>query len=284
MTLSEKDVLKLIPQLPKNAHKGTMGHVGIICASFGMEGAGALAGISSLRCGAGKVSLFVRQECAAFYSCRRPELMLNVGDFSKESILNFAKGKTTIAFGMGLGRKEREKDTLSHVLNIADVPVVIDADGLYYIKEDMLKKRKNILLTPHLGEAARLFGIDVGSEKEVFFKRAQEFCQNTGVTILLKSEYNFLTNGNESCLTYWGTPAMATAGSGDVLAGICAGCINLLKGDIFSGAMLASYIHGTAGRKAEEKFGTISVTASDISENIFEGFIKAEERNGSDKN
>lgn len=268
-----EDIAALLPPVQNTAHKGTNGHVGVLAGSPGMEGAGELAAVSALRCGAGKVSLMVPKECAAYYNGRHPEIMVQVADFTEEAVISFLKDKNAVLFGPGVGRKEAAAQVLKTVLKFCTVPLVIDADGLYFCTAELLQSaRCPVLVTPHMGEAARLFGQDMPSLLENPLACAGEFAQNTGTVVLLKSNYNLVCSTKERVFSAWGCPAMATAGSGDVLAGIAAGA-SLLCGNLRDAALLASYLHGTAGRAAQRKKGVYSTLASDISENIFEAFL-----------
>ena len=267
----KNDIKTILPKMHKTAHKGTRGHVGVVASSYGMEGAGMLSAISALRASAGKASLCIPDECKAFYSSRAPEVMLalrkNVSDTE-----DFINGKDVVVFGPGIGRDEKNnKELLECVLCCGNMPLIIDADGLYYLTPKMLKKvNRTVILTPHMGEAARLFNISV---KELMLdpkKYASEFFDKTGATVLLKSNFNLIA-GKRNYITAFGCPAMATAGSGDVLSGIAGGTMCLTK-NAENACLLASYIHGTAGRYAMKEKTEYSVCASDISENIYKAF------------
>lgn len=257
-----------LPKIPANAHKGTNGNVGIIAASYGMEGAGHLAAISALRAGAGKVSLLVPSECAAFFAGRPSESMLCAKGF--DYIEEFIRDKDVVLFGCGVGRDIKIKEYLEKLLSICRVPLVIDADGLFYLTAEMLNGVKcPVLLTPHVGEAARLFNITSEEllKKPVFY--AYNFIKGTNSTILLKSNFNLTCSQEFAAKTHFGSCALATAGSGDVLAGICASLAHRFNGNMFSCAVHAAFVHGSAGRRAEEKYGAYSTTAEEISKNIY---------------
>ena len=266
------DIRALLPPVKNTAHKGSNGHAGVIAGSPGMEGAGELAAISALRCGAGKVSMLVPEDCAAYYNGRHPEIMVKQLT-DADALSAFIKDKDVILLGPGIGRKEETAVLLKRVLEYCTVPLVLDADGLYFCTAEMLKKTLcPIVITPHLGEAARLFHMDMQVLQQDPIGHAAEFALQTGVSVLLKSNYNVVCSGEKRFISQWGTPAMATAGSGDVLAGITAGTSLLCGGNLLNAALLASFLHGTAGKSAQSKKGIYSVTASDISENIFEAF------------
>lgn len=268
------DIAALMPPVKNTAHKGTNGHAGILAGSRGMEGAGELAAISALRCGAGKVSMLVPEDCAAYYNGRHPEIMVNAADMTDNRILRtFMEGKDVLLLGPGIGRKQENAALLKTVLQYSSVPLVIDADGLYFCTAELLQSaRCPIIVTPHMGEAARLFRTDMQVLRQDPIGHASKFARQTGAAVLLKSNYNIVCKDANRFISQWGCPAMATAGSGDVLAGITTGTSLLCGGNLLNAALLASFLHGTAGNAAQKKKGIYSVTASDISENIFEAF------------
>ena len=261
-----KEELRL-PKIPDNAHKGTNGHVGIIAASFGLEGAAHLAAISALKTGAGKVSLLTPAECAPFFASRPSESMLCAKGF--DYIEEFIKDKDVVLFGPGIGRDAAIKEVLKRLLSVCRVPLVIDADGLYFLTKEMLASAScPVLLTPHVGEASRLFNV---SSEEVLKKPlfySYNYIKDTSATILLKSDFNLTCEQAFAAKTHFGSCALATAGSGDVLAGICASLAHKFNGNMFSCAIHASFIHGFAGKLAEKNCGVYSTTAEEISKNI----------------
>lgn len=273
-----------LPPLDKKCHKGTNGHVGIICASAGMEGAGDLCGISALRSGAGKVSLLIPENCRHFYDNRHSELMVCAKGF--DFLEDFIKDKDAIVFGCGIGRCADTAQTLKRLLAVCTVPLVIDADGLYFLTSDLLASaRCPVLITPHMGEASRLFGVSIEELSNKYIYYARSFAQKSNCVILLKSHFNLVANSAHCAISSFGTPALATAGSGDVLAGICGAMACRFNGDMYNCARCASFIHGFAGRISANKTSEYSVTASDISSNIFNGINKIlRGQNGSSKN
>ena len=257
-----------LPKMPDNAHKGTNGHIGIIAASFGFEGAAHLAAISALRAGAGKVSLLVPSECSAFFAHRPSESMLCAKGF--DYIEDFIRDKDVVLFGCGVGRDIKIKEYLEKLLSICRVPLVIDADGLFYLTAEMLKSAKcPVLLTPHVGEAARLFNTTADKllKKPLFY--VYNFVSLSGATVLLKSDFCLACSNDFAAKTHFGSCALATAGSGDVLAGICAALAHRFGGNMLACSVHSSYIHGTAGKRAEQKHGAYSTTAEEISKNIY---------------
>lgn len=257
------DIVLRLQKLPASAHKGTCGHVGVIAGSRGMEGAGALAALAALRSGAGKVSLSVPEACVPFYDRRAPEIMVSV----RRSVKDFIRDKDTVLFGPGLGRDGENEALLDELLETCTVPLIIDADGLWFLTREKLKNaRCEILLTPHMGEAAHLFGCPISDLMADPFGASRRFLSGLNAKLLLKSHYHLTTVGETQVLSHWGCPGMATAGSGDVLAGLTAGLRLRHSGE--DTLLLASYLHGTAGRLAEKEKTPWAMIASDVCEQL----------------
>ena len=139
------------------------------------------------------------------------------------------------------------------------------------VSEDMIKEAKRtIIITPHMGEASRLFNVEIQDLIKNPFETTKEFVKDTGITVLLKSNYNLIVSENEGYISSFGCPGMATAGSGDVLAGIVASMVHIMP-SFTEAAINTSYLHGKAGFLAQKEKTPYGVTASDILHNIFKG-------------
>jgi len=262
------EIAPLLPEIKDTVHKGDLGHIGVIAGSLGMEGASLLASGALTKMCVGKITLAVTKDIIDNFSCRPPEVMVTNRDNLKEFLVD----KTAILFGCGFGRNEDNKKTAEFLLKSCTCPLIIDADGLYFITKEMLKGAKcPIVLTPHLKEASRLFNCDINDLIKDPTKITSDFAKETNTTILLKSHYNFITDGNQKYLCHFGAKGMAKGGSGDVLAGITAGAVNLTKSNI-NGCLFASFIHGFAGTKAQEEKTEYEMTPSDIIDNIYKAF------------
>ena len=254
------EIFDKIPPIECTAHKGTMGHVGVIAGSFGMEGAAIMASHAALRSGAGKVSLAVSADIKNNFITRPPEVLVTVRD----DIDGFITDKDSVLFGCGMGRSDDTRAILEHLIKSCTCPLVIDADGLYHLNKDMLiGKHCPIILTPHIAEAARLFGVHVSELIKDPVTHALEFAKSTNTVVLIKSNYNLITDGFNVKLNRFGCSGMATAGSGDVLAGITAFWAQRAE-TLFDAAEIASYLHGAAGRSAQARLSAYSMTATDI--------------------
>ncbi len=270
METTINDIIPLLPPIKDTVHKGDLGHVGVIAGSRGMEGASLLATSALTKTCAGKITLAVEKDIIDNFSCRSKEVMVT----NRDDLGEFIKDKSVILFGSGVGRSESTKATLDFLLNNCACPLIIDADGLYFLTKDALKNAKcPVVLTPHLKEASRLFNCHVADLLEDFKAKTIEYAKETNTTILLKSHYNFITDGNKNYLCHFGVKGMAKGGSGDVLAGITAGTVNLTK-DLIAGCLLASFIHGYAGSCAQMEKTEYAMTPSDIIDNIYKAFKK----------
>ena len=152
-------------------------------------------------------------------------------------------------------------------------PLVLDADALNAIAldTDVLSRLKcEAAITPHPAEMARLIGTDTDSVQSDRIGTAKAFAEEYGITVVLKGAGTVIAGPDGTvCINPTGNSGMATAGSGDVLAGMT---VSLLGQDVapFEAAVAAVYIHGLAGDRAAAEKGTCSMTASDISERIGE--------------
>jgi NAD(P)H-hydrate epimerase len=287
----------LLPVLPKRlrtGHKGIFGTVLGVGGSRGMAGAVALAGRSGLVAGAGLVRLAIPdpilETVAGFY----PELTTlpcpadEKGRFSQtalEPLLNHLATVTATFLGPGLGRSAEIDLLIPLLLREILCPVVVDADALNTLASLGTEHfnsffrslgNKNIILTPHSGELARLRGLPTPDEedKESQTERiavAKDFAEQHGVVLVLKGHETITTDGNIVALNPTGNPGMATGGSGDVLTGILAAL--LAQGFVpFDAAKTGVFLHGLAGDFAADRLGEESVTATSILESIPEAF------------
>ncbi|MDR0336057.1 MAG: NAD(P)H-hydrate dehydratase [Planctomycetaceae bacterium] len=283
------DYLRLLPALPKRSrtsHKGTFGTVLGVGGSRGMAGAVALAGRSGLISGAGLVRLAVPDPILETVAGFCPEFTTlpcpadEQGRFSQvalELLLDHIDSVTAIFLGPGLGRSDKIDSLIPLLLRHIHCPVVVDADAINTLASlgaEQLARffqsfdNRNIILTPHSGEFARLRGQPTPNEdsKESQAERiavAQDFAGRHGIVLILKGHETIITNGEIIALNPTGNPGMATGGSGDVLTGILAAL--LAQGLVpLDAARLGVFLHGLAGDFAANRLGEESVTATSI--------------------
>lgn len=261
----EENLPALWPQLfaprPRAAHKGTFGHVLVIAGEAGKYGAAALAGWAALRMGAGLVTV-----ATAAPALPHPELMTEP---LSSDWLQLAEGKSAVAIGPGLGLSPVMQQRIQEFLRHCPLPVVVDADACNALAAlgdglaafPMAGPR---LLTPHPGEMGRLLNRPVADR----LADAAFLANRLRVNVLLKGQATVLAAPQQLVrINPTGCPAMATAGSGDVLTGLSvalAGQWPLHHAPLFDAASAACYLHGLAGELAAASLTEACVTASSL--------------------
>ncbi|MFL2943874.1 MAG: NAD(P)H-hydrate dehydratase [Candidatus Poseidoniales archaeon] len=237
--------LRLFPDFNPNNHKGQNGRVAIVGGGV-YSGAPSLAGIGAYRTGVDLVHVFVPASSFDQVSKFAPELMVHKleSEYITEEVVEVLRQHNfdSIIIGPGMGKMDESLSSTSSIISNFD-NLVIDADAINTYNF----RRKNILLTPHLGELARL---DVNSSEEDLMS----FSKKHGVTLLLKGKIDFMTDGYNLKRNYTGHPRMAVGGTGDLLAGVCGGF--MARGlSPFESARLGSYVIGLAGQQCYEEIG-----------------------------
>lgn len=263
---------------PKDCHKGTCGRVLVIAGSIGLTGAAVMASQATLRAGAGIASLACAESLNTIFEIKLTEVMtIPVVEAEKGCIgigaLAFLLEKATqydvVLIGPGLGRHESTMELVREFVRQTETPLIIDADGLYAFRGQchLLKDCRHVpVLTPHLGELAALLNISV---KELLQDRCniiEKTAEENNVILVAKSEETTVAYPDGRLyITTVGNPGMATAGSGDVLAGTIAGVYCQTRGKC--APLVGVYIHGRAGDMAYEKNGN-GLIATDMIGNI----------------
>ena len=244
----------------RNTHKGHYGHVLVIGGDHGMAGAARLAGEAALRSGAGRVSLATRPEHAALIAAACPELMCHAVTAAR-ALKALLQSADVILIGPGLGRTAWAQSLLSVVLETSQ-PRVIDADALNCIAGQAQPFDRQVL-TPHPGEAARLLDQTVVEIQSDRFAAARAIARQYGGTTVLKGAGTLIQSvEGMPVVCAAGNPGMATAGSGDVLAGVIAALI--AQGlDCEAAAVAGVCAHACAGDIAARE-GERGMIARDI--------------------
>lgn len=266
LQLDHEMVLKLLPDRNVNAHKGDFGRILLLCGSRGYTGAAALAAMGSLRSGAGLPFLAVPESIYAIEAVKLTEPVVfplpdKAGMYSAEAvpvILEWLPRMDAVLIGCGMGQSDGTLAVLQAVLENAQCPIVVDADGI-----NLLAKHKDILrgrayptiLTPHQGEFARLGGMDCAD--------ASRFAAEYGCVVLLKGHRTVITDGSTVYENTTGNPGMAVAGSGDVLAGMI---VSLLGQGLqpLEATACGAWLHGAAGDVCAERIGQYGMLPSDL--------------------
>lgn len=256
------------------SHKGTYGHALLIAGEYGKAGAAVLSARAALASGVGLLTVAVPSEINSVMQSAVPEAMtVDSGQRYFEVDIPIFEKCTAIGIGPGLGKELKTKDALQKFLVKADLPMVLDADALNLLAEhsELLNHlRPNTILSPHPGEFQRLVG-----KWENDFERLQKqmtFSIKHQCYLILKGKYTSISTPEEKVyFNPTGNAGMATGGSGDVLTGILMGL--LAQGfSTEKSCLLGVYLHGLSGDLSAGKKGQISMTASDLVENLGEAF------------
>lgn len=243
--IEERDVRGWLPETGPLDHKGTRGHVVVVGGAQEMRGAGRLAANAALRAGAGLVTLAHEGEVDADDS-----VMTRAISGTQLDVL--LVGKQAVVIGPGLGQRDPALARVGEVLALG-IPAVLDADALNVLAQDpsvIAKAAGPIVITPHPGEAGRLLGMTTAEVEADRLSAARTLAQKTNAVVVLKGARTVVcdgTLGDDFCaINPTGSPALATAGAGDVLAGAIAGL--LAQGCAPADAACAAvFIHGRAG-------------------------------------
>lgn len=248
-----------LPKRARHSHKGDFGHVLVIGGDEGMGGAVMMAAEAALRSGAGKVTVATHPHHIGALLARCPEVMVR-GIQHAEQLQPLIELATVIVIGMGLGRQAWGQRLWLAVQDI-DKPMIVDADALYWLAQQPVR-RNNWILTPHSGEAGQLLASDYSQIDANRFQVVQQLVEKFGGVALLKGAGSLIADDNAVNLCPYGNAGMATAGMGDTLAGIIAGLASQfgLNLGLVSQAVT---IHALAGDKAAEA-GERGLIATDL--------------------
>ena len=277
MTVLTRDIVApMLPERPDNAHKGTMGALCSLTGSFGFAGAAILSARAALRSGVGLHYQILPKAIYPIFASSVYESVCVPVDGSPDGTLSPAdipaidralSRATAALIGCGMGNTGDTREVLTHIMTTADIPLIIDADGInaLSVNIDILERANSeIILTPHVKEFSRLSGLSVeriAAEQE---QVAAEFSERwPNVTMVLKSHRTVIANRGRAYINTAGNSGMAKGGSGDVLAGIIAsltaqGC------EPFQAAAAGVYIHARSGDIAAERLGRTAMLPSDI--------------------
>ncbi len=286
--LLDADAMRaVLPRRSGDAHKGSCGSVAVVAGSVGMTGAAALTAAAALRAGSGRVSLGIpsslndvlegmltevmtrplpevrRRRCLALRALGQIEALYSRAD--------------VLALGPGLGSHAETAELVRRIVRRCPLPLVLDADGINALSgcADGLRARSgDAILTPHIGEFARLTGMPREAVRADPIGVSRAFAQEYRTVIVLKGAPSLVALPDGQVLVNpTGNAGMATAGSGDVLTGLVAGfwAQGLSAPDA---ACLAVYVHGAAGDRARDRLGEWSMLAGDIAAQVPQSLVE----------
>lgn len=265
--LVNEDYIKtILKKRDKYSHKGDFGRVSIIAGSDNYIGAAYIASQAAVRSGAGLVTLFTKETIMDNLRNKIVEAMIM--SYEDDDFKSKISKSDSIAIGPGMGNN---KDTFEYVKDIIltkGCPVVIDADGLNVLQNnlDILSNAKReIIMTPHMGEMSRLIGISIDEIIEDRLNIAKNFAKKYNIILLLKGYNTIITDGDRIYINTTGSSKMASGGMGDSLTGIIASFIGQ-KYKALQATILGAYIHGKCGDELSKDM--FCVNASHVIEGI----------------
>ena len=297
LLLTKEKISQYIPKVTNSRHKYEAGYVAGFAGSKGMPGAAILAGKATLKNGAGIVRIFHPKGMEAEFSGAPYEIIRKGYDLEDLKQLltspEFTKAKSFFV-GPGIACNKKSTELLKFLLPLLDKlnkPTVIDADALTLAAQEKIPLPKQAILTPHIGEVLRLLSVDSTFSNSFtsastsntpasasvsslnsktypidlpFLKLCQQYAQKNKIILVLKGGPSFIFTEDEPFFVCpIGSPGMATAGSGDVLTGMIAALL-AQRVPPKQAACLGVYLHGLAGKYAEERLTPYCMVASDI--------------------
>lgn len=279
-----EEMATLLPLRNPNGHKKSMGRVLVVAGSAGMTGAAAMCAMSALRAGAGIVTLAVPESLNDILAVKLTEVMTKGLPETEESCLSMLaapvifeliKQHDLMILGPGLGKDFETIDTIRRVAAGSAIPMVLDADGInaFAGEAHFLKARPGeYIITPHPGELAVLTGLDAKDiEKDRLAAAASAAAETSSVVVLKGANSIVCAPDQRISINSTGNSGMATAGSGDVLAGLIGGLWTQHM-SAPEAAILGTYLHGLAGDMAVTDLTEYSLVAGDLIEYIPDAF------------
>ena len=264
-----------------DSHKGLYGHALVVAGSLGKSGAAVMAGYAALRAGAGLVTVATPDVVLPSVASAHPELMTEpliatsegtvaIRNLEERRFERIGEGKTVLALGPGLGLHPETQDFARKVVLQAELPIVLDADGLnaFSGNADSLQNRRSkfLAMTPHPGEMARLLMRSTKDVQEDRVNTAQEAAGRWNAHVILKGSHTIIASPDGSAFVNTsGNPGLAKGGSGDVLTGILAALTAQFKTDDWIRVIaLGVYLHGKAAEFATRDTDESGLLATEV--------------------
>lgn len=270
----DADYRALVPRPGPDVHKNARGRLLIVAGSAAYPGAAVLAAMGAQRAGAGYVTLAVPDSIVPVVQSRVSSVIVaglpedpvgTLGSAAIDVVRDVATAFDGVVLGPGMTVVDGASHAARSLVGSLDAPLVIDADGLNALgtNTDMLLERgRPTVITPHPGELARLLGT-TASEVQSARLACGRALSGPELTCVLKGAHTVVSGSGRQVITRSGNPGLATAGTGDVLAGVT-GALLAQGLRPFEAGVLAAYLHGRAGDLAAAALGVLSVVAEDI--------------------
>ena len=272
-------VLDLLPERGPDSTKFSSGRVSLVGGSRGLTGALTLASRGAIRAGAGYATAVLPGSLEPEVGPAQAEVMTvacpesgsegALGPDALETVLEHCEGAATVVLGSGMGRAEATGRLVRELVPRLAVPLVVDADALSLLGDDpepLLARDHPTVITPHPGEMGRLLGVSTDEVEADRLGSCRRQAERSGAVVVLKGDDSIICGERQVAVNDLASPALATAGTGDVLAGVC-GAFMARGLAPFEAASASVYAHAKAGRIAARRVGSAEgVIASDVVE------------------
>lgn len=282
-----------LPERKNDSNKGSYGKILIIAGSKNMSGAAYFAGRAAYVSGAGLVRILAPEANRTILQTQLPQAMISVWEEMDEaSLADVLHWADALVIGPGVGTEGKMAENIEKVLRMANCPVVMDADGLNLLAEyeswyPLLEG--HTVVTPHMGEMARLTGKTIEALKADRAGAAIEYARSRKLVCVLKDSSTVVSDGRQVYFNCNGNHGMATGGSGDILAGVIGAFLGAYVKEagmdcgaeenekdvcsaeaLFKAAYMGVYFHGCAGDAAAKCFSARGMTSVEIIEGLLE--------------
>jgi hydroxyethylthiazole kinase-like uncharacterized protein yjeF len=282
--LTRESMREMLHPREPDSHKGDFGHVLVVAGSRGKTGAAHLAALGALRSGAGLVTVALPSSVQPVVAAMGAEYMTvaldeqdgRVASDAVEQILEMEQD--VIALGPGLGRGPGVSGFVDALIARSDCPLILDADALNALQGNTDRLHtgggRQIVITPHPGEMARLVGLSTDDVQAARLDVARDFATTHQIYVVLKGYRTLVaTPDGKVFINPLGNPGMATGGTGDVLTGVLAAWLAQLL-DAEAACKLAVYVHALAGDLAEADEGEVAMTAGDLAAHLGDAVLE----------
>ena len=275
--VAESLMRKNIGSRPVNGHKGTFGRLLSVVGSDRYPGAAAISTMSALRSGVGLVSVCTTErsaislasnvrECTLFPCHADEDGFISPTEHELSGILELLNSCDAVLIGCGLGQSPGAMSVLETIIENANCPIIIDADGINLVSKriELLRKAKtDVTFTPHPAELSRLAGSDMKTVISDRYQVARKLSEEYGVTVVSKSCSTLIVNQAEPYVTMFGNDGLSKGGSGDLLAGLIASFTAQGKPPA-TAAILGTYVMGASCEEVSKRLSRTGMLASDI--------------------
>lgn len=276
MALDAAACAELLPKRSADAHKGSFGTLLCVCGSLDYAGAALLCGLGAARAGTGLVVLAVPAALQPVIAGRVPELVTVAlpeqpagrgADSLEATALIEARTPDALVIGCGMAENEGNRELVLRLLAANGAAAVLDGGALNLLARSgrwWAANKRDCVLTPHPGEFARIMGVPAGVTDDARAASATAAAERFGQVVVLKGAHTVIATPDGKVATSpFANPALATAGSGDVLAGTI-GALMAQRLAPFDAARLAVWLHGRAAERMSERLGDSGLIASDL--------------------